>query len=66
MRGRLAREMDYRKVQALEKIADALVDIDKVLRKHYIYDKEYDPQLLIKSVKPDNNVERANDIPDDH
>lgn len=60
------RDMELKKLRALEKIADALVDIDKVLRKYYIYDKECDPHLLIKSVKPEDIVERANDIPDDH
>lgn len=47
---------------ALEKIADALVDIDRVLRKFYIYD----PEACKKYMKPEDLVESTNDIPDDH
>lgn len=56
------REMENRKLKALEKIADALVDIDRILRKFYIYD----PDACKKYMKPDDLVESTNDIPDDH
>lgn len=56
------RDMERRKMVALEKIADALMDIDRVLRKFYIYD----PDSCKKYIKPEDLVESTNDIPDDH
>lgn len=56
------RDMERRKMIALEKIADALMDIDRVLRKFYIYD----PEACKKYVKPEDVIGSTNDIPDDH
>lgn len=56
------RDMERRKMIALEKIADALVDIDRVLRKFYIYDS----QEFKKYVTSEDVIESTNDIPDDH
>lgn len=56
------RDMERRRMIALEKIADALVDIDRVLRKFYIYD----PDACKKYMNPEDLVESTNDIPDDH
>lgn len=56
------RDMERRKMIALEKIADALVDIDRILRKFYIYD----PDACKKYVNPEDLVKSTNDIPDDH
>lgn len=56
------RDMERRKMVALEKIADALMDIDRVLRKLYIYD----PDSFEKYIKHEDVVESTNDIPDDH
>lgn len=56
------RDIERRKMIALEKIADALIDIDRVLRKFYIYD----PEACKKCMKLEDLVESTNDIPDDH
>lgn len=56
------RDMERRKMIALEKIADALIDIDRILRKFYIYD----PEVCKKYMKLEDLVESTNDIPDDH
>lgn len=56
------RDMERRKMIALEKIADALMDIDRVLRKFYIYD----PDACKKYMTAEDVIESTNDIPDDH
>ena len=56
------RDMERRRMIALEKIADALVDIDRVLRKFYIYDTE----SCKKYMTAEDVIEATNDIPDDH
>lgn len=48
------RDIERRKMIALEKIADALIDIDRVL------------QECKKYMKLEDLVESTNDIPDDH
>ena len=56
------RDIERRKMVALEKISDALTDIDRVLRKFYIYD----PDSCKKQMKPEDIVESTNEVPDDH
>ena len=56
------RDIERRKMIALEKIADALIDIDRVLRKFCIYD----PDSCKKCMKPEDVIVPTNDIPDDH
>ena len=56
------RDIDRRKMIALEKIADTLIDIDRVLHKFYIYD----PDACEKYMKPEDIAESTNDAPDDH